>query len=268
MDNISLDFLAYFIAFAKAGSLSGAAEETHVSQSALTKAMQKLEDGVGVPLFLRHGNRLELSEAGRAFLEGAKATLSTCEGAVEMAKQAHRKANSIRLVSALPGVYEKELPLLLACFQDKEISLKLAREKEAASLLAKGEADGGFFLLPPSHNYGSKSFGLRLGIALFEGDPLLKEGKISLDDLEKRAFLKREGAGEIDEIARKRFPDARFSNKDGKFPLPYFLIEGEKARDGYHAKPIDGNLGFVRLCFAYPKEKEECFLPFLERLVD
>lgn len=57
--------LFYFWTVAKTGHLTRAADSLHVSQSALSAQIRKLEDSLGHDLFIREGRRLKLSEAGR-----------------------------------------------------------------------------------------------------------------------------------------------------------------------------------------------------------
>lgn len=52
--------------------VSGAAEKCHISQPALSRSMQKLEDDFGVPLFNRGKNRTALNACGRLAAEGAR----------------------------------------------------------------------------------------------------------------------------------------------------------------------------------------------------
>ena len=62
---IETNLLAQFVAFAKAGTLTRAAQDLHTSQPALTRSMKKLEEELEVPLFVRHKNHLELTQTGR-----------------------------------------------------------------------------------------------------------------------------------------------------------------------------------------------------------
>lgn len=57
--------LFYFWTVARLGHLTRASESLHVSQSALSTQIKKLEDSLGYDLFIREGRRLKLSEAGR-----------------------------------------------------------------------------------------------------------------------------------------------------------------------------------------------------------
>ena len=71
MNAVTIDQLRVFRQVAEAGSFSAAARSMHRAQSAVTYAVQKLEDQVGTPLFDRSAYRPVLSEAGRALLPRA-----------------------------------------------------------------------------------------------------------------------------------------------------------------------------------------------------
>jgi DNA-binding transcriptional LysR family regulator len=62
-----------FLAVAQAGSLNKAAEKLHISQPALTKSIQVLEDRLGVPLFVRAARGVTLTTYGKAVLMRARA---------------------------------------------------------------------------------------------------------------------------------------------------------------------------------------------------
>lgn len=57
--------LYYFWMVARTGHLTQAANALHISQSALSGQIRKLEASLGHDLFIREGRRLKLSEAGR-----------------------------------------------------------------------------------------------------------------------------------------------------------------------------------------------------------
>ncbi len=67
--------IRYFVAVIDCGSLSQAARQVHVAQSALSKQMSALEDELGVQLFYRSSNGVVASEAGKVFYEYAQGML-------------------------------------------------------------------------------------------------------------------------------------------------------------------------------------------------
>lgn len=68
MDALSLDQFAVFASVVEEGSFAAAARRMNRAQSAITYAIQKLEDQTGVPLFDRSAYRPTLTEAGRNLL--------------------------------------------------------------------------------------------------------------------------------------------------------------------------------------------------------
>jgi LysR family hca operon transcriptional activator len=76
------------VAVAEARSLKLAAhEKLHTTQPSLSRQIRDLEDEVGTPLFVRGAKGVELTPAGRVFLDHARVMLSQAEAAVQSARQ-------------------------------------------------------------------------------------------------------------------------------------------------------------------------------------
>jgi len=74
---MELRHLRYFVAIAEGGSLTViAARKLHTSQLSLSRQIRDLEEEVGAQLLTRRGRGIELTPAGRAFLEHARLALS------------------------------------------------------------------------------------------------------------------------------------------------------------------------------------------------
>jgi DNA-binding transcriptional LysR family regulator len=85
---VELRHLRYFIAVAEELNFSRAAERMHMAQPPLSAAIRQLERDVGVELFVRTTREVKLTDAGSAFLQGARRTLADAERAAEDAKRA------------------------------------------------------------------------------------------------------------------------------------------------------------------------------------
>lgn len=68
--------LQYFVAVAETGTVSRAAKNLSISQSAVTEALKDLEADLGVPLFERHSRGLNITQKGHQFLRHATGLLS------------------------------------------------------------------------------------------------------------------------------------------------------------------------------------------------
>jgi LysR family transcriptional regulator, hca operon transcriptional activator len=85
---MELRHLRYFVAVAEAQSLKLAAQEKlHTTQPSLSRQIRDLEQEVGTPLFIRGTKGVQLTPAGRVFLDHARVMLSQAEAAVQSARQ-------------------------------------------------------------------------------------------------------------------------------------------------------------------------------------
>ncbi|MQB27834.1 LysR family transcriptional regulator (plasmid) [Agrobacterium radiobacter] len=98
MDAFTLDQFRIFIAVVEAGSFSAAARRLNRAKSAVTYAVQKLEDQVGTNLFDRSAYRPTLSEAGHILLPKAQRVLDDV-------------ARSAKLLGIEPGSFAILRPL-------------------------------------------------------------------------------------------------------------------------------------------------------------
>jgi DNA-binding transcriptional LysR family regulator len=84
---LTLQQLAYFLAAAEHGSFSAAAESLLMAQPSLSEQVRRLEAELGVPLFVRAGRGLELTEAGRLLRPHAQRTLAEAQAAAESVRE-------------------------------------------------------------------------------------------------------------------------------------------------------------------------------------
>src|SRR3981081_2827882 len=101
---MELRHLRYFVAVAEEGSLTLAADRRlHTAQPSLSRQIRDLEYEVGVALMTRSVHGIELTAAGRAFLDHARLALTQAEAAVEAARRAARPIKPTFAVGFLTG---------------------------------------------------------------------------------------------------------------------------------------------------------------------
>src|SRR6195256_2280595 len=90
---MELSNLRYFVAVVEEGSLTTAAEHRlHASQPSLSRQIRDLEREVGVELLSRSFHGVDLTIAGKAFLDHARLALMQVDAAVEAARKAAQPA--------------------------------------------------------------------------------------------------------------------------------------------------------------------------------
>ena len=80
--NFDLADLRAFLAVADLGSFRAASETLHLSQSALSRRVDKLEDALGVALFTRTTRKVELTTVGRTFVHRARNILNEVDSSL------------------------------------------------------------------------------------------------------------------------------------------------------------------------------------------
>jgi len=147
MDAISLDQLRVFLQVVKSGSFSAAAREMHRVQSAVTYAVQKLEEQLGAQVFDRSGYRPVLSDAGRALLPRATRVL---EEFAALNEQARAIAGGLEPELSIVVDASYSTPELVAALQEFQarfpaVLLRVYVENlgAAAQLVIEGRADFG-----------------------------------------------------------------------------------------------------------------------------
>jgi DNA-binding transcriptional LysR family regulator len=187
--------LRYFLAVADELHFGRAAARLHISQPSLSAQIQKLERGLGTPLFVRTSRHVELTVAGRAFLDEARVVLAATQRAVERARLAGAGlAGTLRLGYAPPASFET-LPALLAAVANDSPNVTVVPSEhfsaEAPARLVAGEIDVGLVLHPERMN-GIESELLRaepVAAVLSAGHSLAGAKSIRLAELADKTLL-------------------------------------------------------------------------------
>ncbi len=140
---MELRHLRYFVAVAEAGSLTvAAARKLHTSQPSLSRQIRDLEEEVGAQLLTRRARGIELTPAGRAFLEHARTVLSQVEAATEAARRVAHPAKPCFSMGFLTGHELTWMPEALQILRHELPNIDVMISSQYSPLLADGLAKG------------------------------------------------------------------------------------------------------------------------------
>jgi LysR family hca operon transcriptional activator len=135
---MELRHLRYFIAVADAGSLTVAAEQKlRTSQPSLSRQIRDLEQEVGAQLINRGAHGIELTSAGRAFLDHARMALVQAEAAKEAALRAAQPPKPTFMLGFLSGAEIDLLPEVKRILSDAFPGIDIRLSSDYSPVLGK-----------------------------------------------------------------------------------------------------------------------------------
>ena len=195
---MELRHLRYFVAVAEMENVSRAALKLHVSQPALSKQIRDLEDELGFGLFERTAKSVRLTEAGRAFLEEARAILKQAGDAVLRGRAVAGKFETElrvgdwslgtgRIMPALLHAYQQAMPNVHVKLHDWSADQNIAGVRDGLLQLA--------IIIPPLKSKSLEEFRFhelttaRLCLAVSSRHPFATRQSVSLADAAKEPFV-------------------------------------------------------------------------------
>lgn len=194
---MELHQVRYFLAVSRTLNFTRAAEACHVTQPALTRAIQRLEDELGGPLLHRERSLTQLTELGRAMLPHLQAAVDAAESARQLAAGLHRQdvaSLHVGLATTIPAtLVGVSLAELVRRFPTLEIALSAAPQEKLVEALLHGDLhaavlvdtpdfperlhrwrlleEGFHVVFPPAHRFAATE---TLNCAALDGETLLE----------------------------------------------------------------------------------------------
>ena len=154
---MELRHLRYFVAVVEEGSLTTAAERRlHTSQPSLSRQIRDLEHEVGAELLSRSVHGVELTAAGKAFLDHARLALMQADAAVEAARRAAQPARKTFAIGFQTGHEMNWLPRAMHVLRDElkniQVTVSSDYSPDLAAALARGRLDLAFLRVEPGYD--------------------------------------------------------------------------------------------------------------------
>lgn len=147
---MELRHLRYFVAVAEAGSFTDAAEKIlHTSQPSLSRQVRDLEEEVGTSLLVRNARGVELTTAGKAFLDHARFALLQVDAAGAAARRAAKPNKPTFAIGFLTGQEIDWLPEVMRVLRDQlpKTDINVSSQslsRELGDALLRGKLDVAF----------------------------------------------------------------------------------------------------------------------------
>src|SRR5262245_55882462 len=160
--------LRYFVAVAEEGSITRAAERLDMQQPPLSQQIKAIERELDVQLFRRRAHGVDLTDAGRAFLQEARVIVTNVDNAVETTRSTARGEQRQICIGITPtGPFYPFVPRVIRTFREAYPAVFLTLEEspspELVDRLRDEQIDAAFLRTPIADTEG-----LRI-------DPLLEE---------------------------------------------------------------------------------------------
>jgi LysR family hca operon transcriptional activator len=190
---MELRHLRYFVAAVEEGSLTTAAElRLHTSQPSLSRQIRDLERQVGAKLLSRSAHGVELTAAGRAFLDHARLALAQVDAAVEAAREATQPATKMFAIGFQTGHEMTWLPRAMHVLRDElkniQVTVTSDYSPDLAEALLRGRLDVAFLRVEPAFD---------LGYEVVDHEPLIVLMPSDHHLTSREAIHPREFVGEI-----------------------------------------------------------------------
>lgn len=191
--------MRYFVAVAEMENVSRAAtQRLHVAQPSLSRQIRDLENEVGVPLLERTARAVRLTDAGRAFLEEARAILKHTDEALVRARTVGGKRETELHLGDFPLATARIMPRLLRNFQKAmpNVHIKLHDwpvEKDIAAV-RDGKLQLAIIIPPLTGNWRrelrfDELTSLRVCLAVSCDHPFARRKSVSLTDAAREPFV-------------------------------------------------------------------------------
>jgi DNA-binding transcriptional LysR family regulator len=188
-------FMESAIALFEELNFTRAAQKIHLSQSAVTRNLKKLERAVGVPLFIRNRRSVTVTDACRAYVAQARLSLMYGERAMRAAQTTARKRETVQHVGRSPYIdpfiVSALMSLQLRRFPRLRIELSSQYSCDLVHELLAGGLDLAIVHEPPESPLLTtvKVAEAPFYIAMSEQDPLAGHTSVTLDAMAGRCWI-------------------------------------------------------------------------------
>lgn len=275
--------LEELVAYAKYGTIAKTAEFLGLTQPAVTHSMKKLEEELGVKLFIRKPNKLYLSETGKYTARKAKKLINDNLDFTKKVKQFDKDQTTLAVGFNTPGP-----GIVLRSLHDKNIQIKNNLvENNFEKLLSEHQLTCVLINFPiedrdiTSTYLGTES----MSVNLQSECKLNKNKELSFKKLKGKTILSPSPIGFWAKIYHDEIPNSKiiFQNKSTEYSeilqysvLPFFTTNltsldsqwGNNLPNNRTVRPLSDEVAHQKFYAVYLKRNKNRVMPLIEKLQD
>jgi LysR family transcriptional regulator, benzoate and cis,cis-muconate-responsive activator of ben and cat genes len=207
---VELRHLRYFVGVAETENVTRAASKLHISQPAVSRQIRDLEDEIGLPLLKRCGKSVRLTEAGRLFLDEARAILERTDEALRNVRALDEHQHIDLHVGYSSWGIDRLFHIILNAFScampDVHVRLHDRRVEDNVDALLTGKLELAFIFVAPKPGAlrGIRFLELsreHIRLAVAPMHPFTQRRAVSIEEAVRQPFIV---------LEPEQFPDYRF----------------------------------------------------------
>ena len=209
---MDFDQLRQLDAIERLGTITAAARELHLSQSALSRSVRRLEEELGCELLVRRGRHVSLGEVGRVAVEWARQLLRDEHLMRDAVSDVAQRSRSLRVGSVAPAPLWRLTGLLVEAFPRETLTSRSLPQAEVLRGVEDGDLDVGIVLGAPATPALRSCELMRedLFVTLPPSHPLASRASLRLADLDGETFLLFGDVGFWRDVVERAMPHASF----------------------------------------------------------
>lgn len=277
-----LNQLEQLVTIAKEGTISKAADILLISQPALTRSIQRLEDELGLKLFDRKKNKIILNDNGKLAVEYAKKVLDEAKKMTDNLQAFDRSHHTISIGSCAPAPIWGLSYILKKLYPEMKITDDIYNHDEE---LLEGLQNNQYSIIILNHSVDhnqlicEKLFEENLYLSVPPAHPLALLRSISFEDLNGESVLLLSRIGFWNEVCLQNIPDSHLLIQDDESvfneltkasALPNFrtdiTIQRNEGKENRVYIPFTDEQAHAQYYYVYKKKDKKLFADIQKHL--
>lgn len=201
--------LRYFLAIAKEGNITKAAERLHITQPTLSRQIMDLEKELGIELINRSKKQITLTNSGFLFQQRAREIVDLSDKTIREMAEENKELGGTVSIGCVESIASRLLPEVMIEFKQKYPKVKYqlysADGNDIREKMDRDDVDLGILIEPieaAKYDYIRLSFYEQWGIVMRSDDPLAKRLVLTVNDIKNLPLIVPRRVIVIEEIAK------------------------------------------------------------------